>query len=357
LIELHTLTHGGQTAADVAGLLARFLSEARSTLDIAVYDAALGSDATAVLEALTDATSRGVRVRLMYNTDHARPIPVPPPPRTEPTPLSRTGADVRAIPGVPDLMHHKYVVRDGAAVWTGSTNWTHDAWTREENVIVVAQSTELAAAFSRDFDDLWNSGRVAASGKFTTPPVSLGDATVRPLFCPGRAQRLTHRISGAIGRAQRRVRIASPVITSGPVLGTLSELVASRRVDVAGVYDATQMREVVGQWRAEGHATWKIPCFESLVTGAPFGAKESTPYAPGSVHDYMHAKVCVVDDICFVGSYNFSHSGEDNAENVLEIADPAVADRFAAFVDETRARYRTGVDAGDGPVFGHSSVT
>jgi phosphatidylserine/phosphatidylglycerophosphate/cardiolipin synthase-like enzyme len=41
----------------------------------------------------------------------------------------------------------------------------------------------------------------------------------------------------------------------------------------------------------------------------------------------------------FLGSFNLSRSGETNAENVLEIADAALADRLAAFVDELRARY------------------
>jgi phosphatidylserine/phosphatidylglycerophosphate/cardiolipin synthase-like enzyme len=53
----------------------------------------------------------------------------------------------------------------------------------------------------------------------------------------------------------------------------------------------------------------------------------------------MHAKVTVTDDVAFVGSFNLSHSGEMNAENVLEISDPALSDRLAAFVDEVRARY------------------
>jgi phosphatidylserine/phosphatidylglycerophosphate/cardiolipin synthase-like enzyme len=57
------------------------------------------------------------------------------------------------------------------------------------------------------------------------------------------------------------------------------------------------------------------------------------------VHDFMHAKVTVADDVVFVGSFNLSHSGELNAENVLEIADAALADRLAAFIDEIRARY------------------
>ena len=53
----------------------------------------------------------------------------------------------------------------------------------------------------------------------------------------------------------------------------------------------------------------------------------------------MHAKVTVADDVVFLGSFNLSRSGEMNAENVLEIADPALAERLAAWIDELRARY------------------
>jgi len=53
----------------------------------------------------------------------------------------------------------------------------------------------------------------------------------------------------------------------------------------------------------------------------------------------MHAKVTVADDTVFVGSFNLSHSGELNAENVLERTDAALADRLAGFVDEVRKRY------------------
>jgi len=53
----------------------------------------------------------------------------------------------------------------------------------------------------------------------------------------------------------------------------------------------------------------------------------------------MHAKIAVADDVAFVGSFNLSRSGEQNAENVLELADAAIADALAAFVDEIRARY------------------
>src|SRR5207248_8426279 len=108
VMELHTLTDGGQTAAEIASVIGDFLNGAEKSLDIALYDFAL-SDATApvVVGALRDAHARGVAVRLLYNVDHAMPIPVPPPPRTEPARLASSGVPVKPISGIPNLMHHK----------------------------------------------------------------------------------------------------------------------------------------------------------------------------------------------------------------------------------------------------------
>ena len=80
------------------------------------------------------------------------------------------------------------------------------------------------------------------------------------------------------------------------------------------------------QWEMNGNSPWKEPLLRTAVTRAPFTGKPSTPYGPGTVHDYMHAKVTVADDVVFVGSFNLSHSGEENAENVLELADAGLAD-------------------------------
>jgi phosphatidylserine/phosphatidylglycerophosphate/cardiolipin synthase-like enzyme len=276
-------------------------------------------------------------VRLAYNVDNRTLIPRPP--LTEPELVESIPVPTRGIPGVPDLMHHKYVIRDKSAVWSGSTNWTADSWTREENVILTAESPELAGIFTQNFDRLWETSDVSSTGKQPTAPIAVGGIQVRPWFCPGRGDKLAHRIAKAIGSAQRRVRIASPVITSGPILGTLAEVVSDDRIDVAGVIDATQIAEVIHQWRTNGKSGWKEPLLRTALGRAPFTGKRSTPYAPGSVHDYMHAKVTICDDVVFVGSFNLSHSGEQNAENVLEISDPSLAGRLATFVDEIRGRY------------------
>ena len=244
---------------------------------------------------------------------------------------------LKPIPGWRDLMHHKYVVRDRAAVWTGSSNWTLDNWTRAENLLATVASPELAAAYTRDFEQLWERGRVDERDGFDAPTVQVDGAAIRPWFCPGRGPELSHRIAKRIGAARRRVRIASPVLTAGPILGTLNEVLAEGQLDVAGVCDATQVRQVFRQWEQNPRSQWKAPLLERALE--VFHGKRSTPYAPDSIHDFMHAKVTVADDTTFLGSFNLSRSGETNAENVLEIADPALAERMAGWIDELRARY------------------
>ncbi len=340
MIELRTLTEGGQSAEEIAAEAVEFISAATQSLDLALYDVRLpGQVGDGVADALREAHERGVAVRLAYNHESRRELPVPPPPNTRPELLEAMPFQTRGVPGIPDLMHHKYLVRDRSAVWTGSTNWTTDSWTKEENVLVTVESEALAAAYAANFEETWTERNVESMGDVRPDPVEVAGKTVRPWFCPGHGPALSHRIATAIGNAKRRVRIASPVITAGPIIGTLAQEVAEGRLDLAGVVDATQLRQVFGQWRSNPASAWKAPLLEKIVTAGRFTGKRSTPYQPGSVHDFMHAKVTVADDTIFFGSVYLSRSGEMNAENVLEIDDPALAERLAGWIDELCARY------------------
>jgi phosphatidylserine/phosphatidylglycerophosphate/cardiolipin synthase-like enzyme len=340
VIDVTTLTDGGQEAVEVAEGVAAFLGAARRSLDIAVYDFDLEqASAALVAGAITGAARHGVAVRLAFNVEHEKPIPEPPPPRGTPSLVDGLEVPTKAILGVPDLMHHKFAVRDAEAVWTGSTNWTDDSFSRCENVIAVVESPGIAAAYLRDFEQLWQTGVVAESGFVDPDPVRVNGTRVRAWFSPGRGEALAARIAHRIAKSRRRVRVCSPVLTSAPVLGALAECVSDERADVAGVVDATQMEGVYHQWRLNGNAAWKIPLIARVIGNAPFSGKRSTPYGQGSVHDFMHAKVTVADDLVFTGSYNLSHSGEENAENVLEIRDGELADRLADWIDGVRRRF------------------
>jgi phosphatidylserine/phosphatidylglycerophosphate/cardiolipin synthase-like enzyme len=338
-IELAMLTDGGQRPADVARRLAAFLAGAERTLDLAVYDVRFETDAGGlVLASILAAVQRGVAVRLLYNVGTPGPIPVPPPPETAPDAIESLPVPTRGVAGIPDLMHHKFVVRDGDAVWTGSTNWTDDSWSRQENVIVTVASQPIAYAYTLTFEQLWESGSVANSGADPRPE-NVDGARVRAWFCPEYGEPLSHRVAKHIGKAQERVRIASPVLTSGPILGTLVEVVNEQRCDVGGIVDDTQVDQVFHQWRTNGVSDWKIPLLRRVLEGATFSGKDSIPWSPESVHNFMHAKIVIADDTAFAGSFNYSRSGEQNAENVLEIQDAGIAAALSNYVDELRRLY------------------
>jgi phosphatidylserine/phosphatidylglycerophosphate/cardiolipin synthase-like enzyme len=347
LVKLHgaimnvtTLTDGGQDPLTIARALHDFLAAAETSLDIALYDFKLDPGLEElVVDTIQDAGRRGIAVRVAYNADFRAPIPVPPPPKSAPEDVARLEVPTMAIAGIPDLMHHKYVVRDRSSIWTGSTNWTDDSWSREENLIITLDSPQLAHAFTLDFEQLWTTGNVEGTGTVEPRPVRVDGIEVRPWFCPGYGDALSHRIAKAIGRAKRRIRICSPVLTAAPVLGTLAQVIADGKVDASGALDQTQIEEVQAQWGPTGVSSWKLPLLLQVVASGRFAGKRSTPWGPGTVHDYMHAKVTVADDVVFLGSFNLSHSGEQNAENVLEIHDPALAEQLAGFVDGVRARY------------------
>jgi phosphatidylserine/phosphatidylglycerophosphate/cardiolipin synthase-like enzyme len=136
---------------------------------------------------------------------------VPPPPETRPEAIHALPVETRGIAGIPDLMHHKFCVRDGRDTWTGSMNWTEDSWTRQENVVVrVVDSEPLAFAFTLAFEELWQRGAVQGTGTVEPRPVELGagirGATVvhagkrRGALAP---RREAHRARAADPRARR----------------------------------------------------------------------------------------------------------------------------------------------------------
>jgi phosphatidylserine/phosphatidylglycerophosphate/cardiolipin synthase-like enzyme len=357
-IQLALLAEGEQTGADVAGWLCQFIGAAQHTLDIAIYDFRLSDPLAArVAQALRERAQAGVAIRIAY--DAGKPEQpnleggIDPAPAGTGAFVESLGYPARAITGM-KLMHNKYVVRDagqpGAAVWTGSTNFTDDAWTLEENTIVQLPSAQLAAAYTHDFNDLWSLGDIGDSGAFDGQPVSLpyqgAPARVEVLFSPGRGPAIDFDVAHYVARAQRRVRVCSMLLNSGALIAALSDVMRIGRVPVDGIYDGTQMEEVFQQWQSVPHNHWKIGAIQDIVRCAPLVGKRSTPYSPTSRHDFMHNKSLVVDDLVITGSYNFSHSAELNAENLLLFQSAAVAETYSRYIDHLIAKYQVTGAAG-----------
>jgi phosphatidylserine/phosphatidylglycerophosphate/cardiolipin synthase-like enzyme len=341
------LAEGEQTADSVMARLTAFIGAAKQTLDIAVYDMRF-SEALRLqlLTALRERANAGVRIRFCYDGD--KPVEPNVAAGQDPAPAGTSafvqslGFPWRRIAGM-KLMHSKFIVRDRAAVWTGSTNMTSDAFTLMENNIVVLDSAALAAPYSENFEQLWEKENFENTGKIRAEPVSLtfagAPATVRVMFSPGCGLEIDAEVARRVRAAQRRVRICSLLINSGTLIGELLNLLHAGRVQVDGVYDRTQMADVYTQWQGVPSNHWKIPALQEIVARANLAGKNSTPYSPTSRHDFMHNKVLVIDDTVVTGSYNFSRSAQFNAENILFIESAPLAETYSRYIDHLKSKY------------------
>jgi phosphatidylserine/phosphatidylglycerophosphate/cardiolipin synthase-like enzyme len=335
-VEIDTLDPAPGQAALVADRLSAWLSEARASLDVAIYDFEARTGASArIADALERAAARGVKVRVAFNVMRVRRAAAPRPPKCDPQTIDGLEVPTKGITGDNSLMHHKYVVRDGRDVWTGSLNWTDDAFALEENVVLRISSPDVAAVFTQDFDQLWNRGTVESSG-LAGPEVTVEDVVVQPFFSP-KGPSLAQVAAAHIAPADHHLRILSPVMTAGAVLGTLAEIAPHQGFDLAGAYDLTQMHEVQSQWAEQAQNRWKIEAWQGIAPR--LSGKRSTPYREGAVHDYMHAKAIVADGMVLVGSYNLSKHGVGNAENVVVVRGARISALVLEFADRVAARY------------------
>jgi phosphatidylserine/phosphatidylglycerophosphate/cardiolipin synthase-like enzyme len=340
----------------VADYLSAFIRGASKTLDIAIYDFRLdGSAAEKIRAALKERAAAGVSIRVLFDSASAAGQGDEPGNDMAPGGTAdfldriQDAAQLKGITGVqqshPDkhaLMHNKYMIRDAlspaAAVLTGSSNFTNDAFGLQENNIAIFRSHDLASYYKTDFDDLWDADEILpSSGLRDTGTVSIGGVPVTVSFAPGEGQSITREIVQAIEAADDRVTVASMLFSSGPILAALSEAI-DRGVIVEGVCDGTQMDGVVEQWRQSGVGADKINSWEKVRK--KLSAKPSIKYAPDVPHNFLHIKVLVAGNTVVTGSSNFSNSARGNAENVLAIRDASLAEGYRTYIQSLAGRYR-----------------
>ena len=230
-------------------------------------------------------------------------------------------------------------------------NWTNDSMTRMENTIVRLVSEELTTLFERDFDQLWSTRQTLESGAFKTSPAELrysGQTALTDVdFSPGQGEFINEWVARRVARARRRINFCSMLINSSKLLGALMKVLDEHDLELWGVYDKTQMEGVLQQWHGQPQVQWKVESVQRLLREAELIGKESLPYRRGHSHNFMHNKLLIVDDTVITGSYNLSHAAESNAENMLAIESPALAEDAISYVQMLRNRFlddRTGGD-------------
>lgn len=278
--------------------LVKAIDNAQVSVDAALYSLSLDS----VRDALLRASQRGVRVRMVMESENMD--------RADPEYLK-----VKGIPILGDrrdgLMHNKFVVIDGQEVWTGSMNLTDSGAYSDNNNLIRIRSKEIAADYTKEFEEMFVQDKFGRDRVAETPfpKVTMPDGTkVEVYFSPDDG--VAAALLPLLQKAQKSIYFLAYSFTAND----LGEAILARHkagVEVHGVVEADQVTSNRG---AE---------FD------PFRQAGIDVRLDGN-SGQMHHKVIVIDrSIVILGSYNFSQNAEkQNDENLLVIYNPLIAEEF-----------------------------
>lgn len=285
---------------DIAHAVVGYIDGTQQTLDVAGFEV----DNRIITDALVRAVQRGVRVRLVTETDY----------------IGDSGVKALKAVGVPvvddkresALMHNKFMVFDRKAVWTGSMNFTENCAYHNNNNGLYIPDAKLAenynTKFSWFFDQHKFGGAPSKNDHIPNPLLTLADGTrVENYFSTH--DHVANHVIDAVKLARKSIHFLAFSFTHQGIEQAMLDKVAAG-VEVSGVFEKTQT--------AAGHSAY----FRMKDARLPV-------YLDGNPRN-MHHKVIVIDgEIVVVGSFNFSDSADkSNDENLLIIYNKAVAVKF-----------------------------
>ena len=277
------------------------LDEARQSLDVAVYE----FNWEPLAEALIAARARGVTVRLVTDTDSM----------AEEVVQQLQAAGIPVVEDARDpIMHDKFIVIDGASVWTGSMNFTHSDAYRNDNNVIHIRSTRLAQNYTREFEEMFAGYDFGAASSANTPnPVITLDGTrIENYFAP--EDEVAGKILPVLQSAERSIFFMAFAFTRQDFANALLERAADG-VNVRGVFETRQIA-------AGANQAWEL----LRVGGLAANVRQD-----GNQYN-LHHKVFIIDEaIVVTGSYNFSgNADERNDENVLILHNRDIAAAYLA---------------------------
>ncbi len=296
-----------QPSYHVGGLdtqLVALINEAQTTVDLADYDFDLAN----VAQAMATAVKRGVRVRMVIDTDTLT--------NDDPAVQAALAIVKKAKIKIVDdqrgpIMHNKFVVVDGRWVWTGSWNFTDGDTYRLNNNGIRIDSADLALNYTTEFEKMFVArtfGPNKAPG-VPNPVLTINGSRVENYFAA--EDKVTSRLVPRLLAATQSIDFMAFSFTSDPLGQALLDR-AKAGVVVRGVFETTG-----SQTKFSEYGPLKAAGLEVYTDGNPY---------------VMHHKVFIIDGRTVIfGSFNFSDNADTaNDENLLIVDDVNLAQQFEA---------------------------
>lgn len=286
----------------IAAELINHINSAQETIHIASFEFNL----TPVAEALIAAHNRGVDVRWVTDDEHGLEADEEED-RGQFAMLEEAGIEV-----VDDargaLMHNKFWIFDGQTVWTGSTNITENGIFRNNNNVIVINSSEVADMFAREFNEMW-AGEFGPRSPSTLSNQStiIQGTPVEILFAA--EDEVMDELVPLIAHSRDNIKFMAFSFTHDD-LGDAMLAKAADGVDVSGIFETRGSK-------TEYSELPKMVCQGLAVR------QDGNPRT-------FHHKVIIIDDrIVITGSFNFSDNANDsNDENVIIVNNADIAQQY-----------------------------
>jgi len=287
--------------------LVEAIDQAQKTVDMAAFELDLES----VTQALIRAHQRGVRVRVVTDSDYVDEY--------GPVELQKAGVPV-VFDGREPFMHNKFTVIDGKQVWMGSWNYTNNCTFRNNNNAVVFDSPELAANYTAEFEEMFLDRKFGPNSPINVkyPEVTVGGVKVENYFA-SEDKSIIPRLVELIQGARKSVYFMAFSFTDDSVAAAMVERYR-QGVTVQGVMEAR-------------NATGSGSEFDVLKQAGISILADGNPYV-------MHHKVIIIDEaIVVTGSFNFTGgAAKNNDENLVIIHSPEIAALYKAEFDRVYAQ-------------------
>lgn len=287
---------GRQDPLNPDKIFVELVQRAKKSLDLAIYDITEPS----IINALIQAHQRGVRVRILTDSDSLSP--------GRPSAEYIQSMVVAGIPIKGDnrtaLMHHKFMIIDSSEMLTGSLNLTYGSLYRDNNNSLKISSSQLAANYQVEFNRMFEQGLLGPNDhSIPYPIVKVDGGSIRTYFSPKGGTKQA--ILETLGRAKTSIRFAVFSVTDQDIQKLLIRK-AREGVMVEGIFDGCMISQ--------------YSVYQDLLT-------KNIPVMIDGNQALLHSKTFIVDrQVVITGSYNFSKSAEErNNENTLIITSSKVA--------------------------------
>lgn len=288
-------------------LFVGLIEQAQQSLDLAIFDI----DEPSAVEALIRARQRGIKVRVMTDSDNMYSNG-----QLKPHIQALIKAKVKVKGDERSgLMHHKFLIMDQQHVITGSLNLTPYSLYRDNNNSLKISSPLLAANYQAEFDRMFEEGLLGPNAhEIPHPVVKVDGASIQTYFSPKGGTKQA--ILQTLAKAQQSIRFMAFSVTDVDIQKLLVQK-AREGVQVEGIFDGCMISQ--------------YSVFQDLLT-------KNIPVMIDGNQALMHSKVFIVDrQAVITGSYNFSKSAEErNNENTLIIS----SKKIAGFYEQEFARLK-----------------